>query len=240
MKKLDLVDIDEEFDTLSGTSTVYQVFPNIFKDDRGWFMERLQFPGNNFMDIKQMNRSCSRPGVIRGCHAQKGPYCQAKLVEAINTDLIDVITDARPTSKTFGKSKMYLLSYMSQNMLYVPHGFLHAFIVPHSAQTMAYFNYYCDNKYDKDSEVCVNPADVIQPLIDEIDWNDIVQAATFGVLNNTRDLSFNHKTGWDIGHKLEVESEFTIAKRDLSGLPLDVFLAGAMQEYKDFGKNWYD
>jgi len=52
MKKLDTADIDEEFDTLSGISTVYQVFPNIFKDDRGWFIERMQFPGNNFMDIK--------------------------------------------------------------------------------------------------------------------------------------------------------------------------------------------
>lgn len=240
MKKLDSVEIDNYFDTFDGTSFVYLVNPNIFKDDRGWFMERMQFPGNNFMDIKQMNRSCSRPGVIRGCHAQKGPYCQAKLVEAINTDLIDVITDARPTSKTFGKSKMYLLSHMHQNMLYVPHGFLHAFIVPHSTQTMAYFNYYCDNKYDKDSEVCVNPIDVIQPLIDEIDQNDIVQAATFGVLNNISSLSSNYKTGQNIGHKLEVESKFTISQRDLNGLPLDVFLDEAMRQYKDYGKKWYD
>jgi len=81
----------------------------VFNDDRGWFAEMLRSE-NNIIDIKQINRSCSKPGVIRGCHAQKGPYCQAKLVEAINTDLVDVITDARPTSKTFGKSKMYLLS----------------------------------------------------------------------------------------------------------------------------------
>lgn len=113
MKKIDNADIDEEFDTLSGTNFVYQVFPKIFKDGRGWFMERMQFPGNNLMDIKQINRSCSMPGVLRGCHAQKGPYCQAKLVEAINTALIDVITDARPTSSTFGKSKMYLLNNMT-------------------------------------------------------------------------------------------------------------------------------
>ena len=66
MKKLDSAEFDEDFDTLSGTSSVYQIFPEMHSDDRGWFIERIQFPGNNFIDIKQINRSCSRPGVIRG------------------------------------------------------------------------------------------------------------------------------------------------------------------------------
>lgn len=240
MKKLDNADIDNEFDTLDGLNFVYSVNPNIFKDDRGWFMERMQFPGSNFMDIKQINRSCSKPGVIRGCHAQKGPYCQAKLVEAINTDLVDVITDARPTSKTFGKSKMYLLSSTVQNMLYVPHGFLHAFIVPQTTQEMAYFNYYCDNRYDKQSEVCVNPIDVIQPLVDGINWNDLEQVGTFGSIFDTKSVKISDDAGWTPSTKIDIRNEFTIAERDLNGIPLEDFLAAVKDDYNQTGKNWYE
>lgn len=239
MKKLDNAEIDNEFDTLNGTSFVYLVNPNIFKDDRGWFMERMKFPESNFMDIKQINRSCSKPGVIRGCHAQKGPYCQAKFVEAINTDLVDVITDARPASKTFGKSKMYLLSSITQNILYVPRGFLHAFIVPQTAPTMAYFNYYCDNGYDKESEVCVNPIDVIQPLIDNINWNDLVQTGTFGILFNLKPMTLNNDSQMP-SHKIDISKEFIIAERDRNGLPLEDFLVTVKNDYSQTGKNWYD
>lgn len=71
----------------------------------------------------------------------------------------------RPQSKTFKKTKAYLLSAEKQNKLLVPRGFLHAFAVPSSAKQMAYFNYYCDNIYCKESEVCVSPKDVVIPAL---------------------------------------------------------------------------
>ena len=180
------------------------------------------------IDIKQINRSCSRPGVVRGCHAQKGPYCQAKLVEAINTNIIDVITDARPDSKTFGKSKMYLLSSDKQNMLYVPRGFLHAFIVPTNTQSMAYFNYYCDNVYDKKSEICVNPRDVIVPLIKTIDWNNIKETQNFIALKFENLNDTNNLNG------------YILSEKDLAGKPLDCFLAEVKTEFETTGKKWYE
>ena len=87
----------------------------------------------------------------------------------MNETLYDVITDCRPLSKTFGKTKIYCLDpWTKQNKLYVPHGFLHAFIVPHNVKGLAYFNYYCDAPYDKASEVCVNPKDIIPQAIQEL------------------------------------------------------------------------
>lgn len=231
-------EIDDYFDFSDDGRGVFQLFPSVFNDDRGWFAEMLRSE-HNIIDIKQINRSCSKAGVIRGCHAQRGHFCQAKLVEAVNTDLIDVITDARPTSKTFGKSKMYLLSEKMQNKLYVPRGFLHAFIVPHSAQSMAYFNYYCDNVYDKASEICINPIDVIQPLVDDINWNDIVQVGTFGVLFDTKQMTMTDDEQTS-SHKINVSEEFNIAERDSNGLPLEDFLAAVKDDYKLTGKNWYE
>jgi len=59
--------------------------------------------------VKQINRSVSKGGTVRGCHAQRGKFCQGKLVEALNAKIYDIITDARPDSKTFGVSNVYIL-----------------------------------------------------------------------------------------------------------------------------------
>ena len=115
-------------------------------------------------------------------------------------------------------------------MLYVPRGFLHAFIVPQTAPAMTYFNYYCDNRYDKESEVCVNPIDVIQPLIDDINWNDLVQVGTFGILFDLKPMTLNDD-GWMPGHKIDISKEFIIAERDLNGIPLEDFLAAVKDDY---------
>ena len=230
--------IDDSFDFGLDGRSVFQLVPKVFNDERGWFAEMLRAE-HNVIDIKQINRSCSKPGVIRGCHAQRSPFCQAKLVEAVNTDLIDVITDARPVSTTFGKSKMYLLSAAKQNKLYVPKGFLHAFIVPCASQKTAYFNYYCDNVYDKASEVCVNPVDVIQPLVDQIDWKDVVQAAQFGILREDDDLYFDSRASYCSDSELDIKHTFSIAQRDLDGKPLDEFLSEVRKQFNETGKLWY-
>lgn len=162
------IEYDNDFCCIKDTLTdnVFQIFPDVYHDDRGWFSEVLKDELISKLNIKQINRSYSSPGIIRGMHAQRGKFCQAKLVEAINAKIFDVITDCRPQSTTFGKTKVYLLDPDSQNKLFVPRGFLHGFIVPSSLQQMAYFNYYCDNVYNKESEVCVNPKDLIIPAID--------------------------------------------------------------------------
>ena len=104
---------------------------------------------------------------------------------------------------------------------------------------MAYFNYYCDNRYDKQSEVCVSPIDVIQPLIDNINWNDLVQAGTFGILFNLKPMTLNNDSQMP-SHKIDISKEFIIAERDRNGLPLEDFLVTGKNDYSQTGKNWYD
>ena len=46
-------------------------------------------------------------------------------------------------------------------MVWVPRGFLHAFCVPLTAKSLALFEYFCDNVYDKNSETGVAPASLL-------------------------------------------------------------------------------
>ena len=139
-------------------SAVIELTPKVFSDSRGWFSEVLK---GDLAWIKQINRSSSSANVVRGCHAQKGEWCQAKLVEAVTEVIFDYIIDARPDSKTFGVSKIFRLDPIKQNKLFVPRGFLHSFIVPKNTNGNAVFTYYCDNTYNKSSEICINPQSII-------------------------------------------------------------------------------
>ena len=69
--------VDECFDcfTEDPESAVTEIFPKIFADNRGWFTEVTK---GNHSFIKQSNMSCSRPGTVRGFHAQKGKFCQGQ------------------------------------------------------------------------------------------------------------------------------------------------------------------
>jgi len=118
-----VIQYSNEFDWFPGQekSKVFEIFPNVFKDNRGYFCEVLKdqcawssngnFPLwlSNLGWIRQVNRSKSHGKTVRGCHAQKGQYCQGKLVQALTAKIYDIITHARPDSKTFGVSKAFVL-----------------------------------------------------------------------------------------------------------------------------------
>src|SRR5690349_17795220 len=79
---------------------------DIFKDDRGFFMESYHEEKFKTAGIKdrfvQDNHSHSIQGTIRGLHGQmKRP--QAKLVRVTRGEVFDVAVDCRPHSPTFGK-----------------------------------------------------------------------------------------------------------------------------------------
>lgn len=166
--------LHSDFSTVdrSDRNSVFEIFPDTYGDSRGFFCEVFRCgqswpPGEMsswFGDmswVRQVNRSSSSPGTVRGCHAQRGRHCQGKLVCAVTERIYDVITDARPGSETFGLSRVYLLDSARQNMLWVPRGFLHAFAVPRSCRGNAVFEYWCDNIYNKASETGVNPMSVL-------------------------------------------------------------------------------
>ena len=104
-----------------------------FKDDRGFFEEVFKVPdfsnlGIN-LNIKQINFSHSTKGVLRGLHYQLAPFAQAKLVRVIHGKIFDVAVDLRVGSTTFGQWVGAELSPEGQNMLFIPEGFAHGFVV---------------------------------------------------------------------------------------------------------------
>lgn len=112
---------------------VILISPKVFSDDRGFFMESYQkteFQKNGiYTEFNQDNHSLSRKGVLRGLHYQKQPKAQAKLVRCTRGDVFDVAVDIRQNSKTFGKWVGEVLSEENKNMLYIPEGFAHGFVV---------------------------------------------------------------------------------------------------------------
>ena len=82
---------------------VYVVEPEVFGDERGYFMEtysaeEFREAGLDY-DFVQDNQSSSRKGVLRGLHFQKN-HPQAKLVRVISGEVFDVAVDLRANSAT--------------------------------------------------------------------------------------------------------------------------------------------
>lgn len=131
---------------------LYEIYPAIFKDERGYFFESYRKDAllSHGIDIDwvQENQSFSKAGTIRGLHFQHGPYAQAKLVKVISGKVLDVVVDLRKESITYGKVFNKILDDQNHNMLYVPEGFAHGFSVLEDAV----FSYKCSNYYNKESE----------------------------------------------------------------------------------------
>ena len=142
--------------------------PRKLGDSRGYFFEsyneqafhRQTGTATRFV---QDNQSFSTKGVLRGLHAQRGEYAQAKLVRVLQGCVLDVIVDARPDSATFGQYEAVELSEENNLQVFIPRGFLHGFVVLSDTAT---FFYKCDNFYQKDAEWGVRYDD---PTL-AIDW----------------------------------------------------------------------
>ena len=118
------------------------VKPKVFGDNRGFFMEsykKSEFIKNGIdIEFQQDNHSKSSAKVLRGLHYQAKPYEQAKLVRCITGKIYDIAVDIRPNSKTFGQYVKAELSEDNKNMLYIPKGFAHGFVVLSSEAELLY------------------------------------------------------------------------------------------------------
>lgn len=134
--------------------------PAIYHDNRGFFLESYneKIINNLLGEIKfiQDNESKSIKGVLRGLHFQKPPFSQAKLVRCIEGEILDVALDLRRGSKTYGLFESTKLSDINKNILFIPRGFAHGFVVMSDFATVAYK---VDNYYNPKFE-------------DGIMWND--------------------------------------------------------------------
>ncbi len=84
---------------------VILVEPDVYKDDRGFFLEtyheRKYAQGGIAGPFVQDNHSRSVQGTLRGLHAQIR-HPQGKLVRAVEGEMFDVAVDIRRGSSTFG------------------------------------------------------------------------------------------------------------------------------------------
>jgi len=128
-----------------------EVFPDVFGDDRGYFLETYHVDKFKEMGLDytfvQANQSFSKKGALRGLHFQKAPYQQGKLVRVVSGKVLDVVVDLREGSATYGEHKTFVLDSIRHNMVYVPEGFAHGFVTLEDAV----FTYQCTNVYNKSS-----------------------------------------------------------------------------------------
>lgn len=164
------------------------ITPDVFADDRGFFMETFQEKRYQELlgaDVRfvQDNMSCSKKGVIRGLHYQAPPFAQGKLIQVLQGKVIDVVVDIRFGSPTFGQHVAVELSSDNKKQFFIPDGFAHGFI---ALEDDTIFSYKCTNTYSKEhdrgirfndpdlgidwsiAEPIVSEKDSLQPLFKDI------------------------------------------------------------------------
>lgn len=146
----------------------YIIQPTLFNDERGIFFElyqqqKFEAAIGQKVNFVQDNISISKKGVLRGLHLQTGVHAQAKLVQVIHGEVMDVIVDLRPKSATFGEHYKVILSSENRTSLFIPKGIAHGFITLSKEAT---FMYKCDAFYNAASEsgIIYNDKDL------NIDW----------------------------------------------------------------------
>ena len=136
------------------------VEPDVFPDGRGYFLETFQEKRYREIGIDvsfvQDNLSFSTKGTLRGLHFQH-PHSQAKLVQVIQGEVLDVIVDIRRGSPTFGCWSGVRLSEENHRQLFAPEGFAHGYCV---LSDTAVFVYKCSDFYTPECEkgvLCSDP-----------------------------------------------------------------------------------
>lgn len=126
--------------------------PQVFRDARGFFLESWNMrafddAGLNLRFVQE-NHSRSIRWTLRGLHYQiEQP--QGKLVRTVTGRVFDVAVDIRTSSPTFGRWVGVILSDENEEMLWVPPGFAHGFLV---LSASADFVYKCTDFYAPEHE----------------------------------------------------------------------------------------
>ena len=142
--------------TESGIKGVYTIEPDVYEDDRGFFMETFHIEryrkllGIN-LDFVQDNISRSSKNVLRGMHFQKN-YPQGKIVKASRGEILDVVVDLRKDSPTYGTWESFRLSEKNKLQVWIPPGFAHGFLVMSDS---ADIDYKCTEYYHPEDELCL-------------------------------------------------------------------------------------
>ncbi len=132
---------------------IIAIEPKVFIDNRGFFMETYKYSEFAQFGIKerfvQDNYSESVKNVLRGLHFQKAPRAQGKLVKCVRGRIFDVAVDIRKGSHTYGKWVGMELSEENNQMIYIPAGFAHGFVV---LSDSALVMYKCTEEYSPEND----------------------------------------------------------------------------------------
>ena len=120
---------------------VVLIRPRVFGDARGYFCESWEERKFAAAGIEakfvQDNHSHSVRHTLRGLHYQiRQP--QGKLVRVVSGAVFDIVVDIRRSSPHFGRWVGVTLSAENLNMLWVPPGFAHGFLVLSEAADFLY------------------------------------------------------------------------------------------------------
>ena len=135
--------------------------PRKFPDERGSFHEVFKLPllsetlGFVF-EVKQVNQSVSKAGVIRGIHWADVPPGQAKYVFCSKGAIWDLVTDFRIGSPTFGQFDGDVISADNGKCLLIKEGLGHVFL---SLEDDTVVNYLCSEPFSPTTEHGINPLD---------------------------------------------------------------------------------
>ena len=136
----------------TGIPEVRIVRPDVFRDARGFFVEtwnRHAFAQAGLEpEFVQDNHSRSQRGTLRGLHYQI-QNAQGKLVRVSIGEVFDVCVDLRRSSPSFGRWVAVVLSGDNHDMLWVPPGFAHGFLV---LSDSADFHYKCTGYHAPEHE----------------------------------------------------------------------------------------
>jgi dTDP-4-dehydrorhamnose 3,5-epimerase len=131
------------------------VEPNVYRDQRGWFLETYHVQkyreGGIPLPFVQDNCSSSVRGTLRGLHLQM-IRPQGKLIRVIRGEIFDVAVDTRRGSPTFASWVGVALSGQDFKQLYIPPGFAHGFCV---LSDVAEVEYKCTDVYMPGGEVTI-------------------------------------------------------------------------------------
>jgi dTDP-4-dehydrorhamnose 3,5-epimerase len=144
-----------------GIAGAWVYTPQVFPDNRGLFHEwyqagefaaELGYP----LDLRQVNCSVSRRGVIRGIHFTEVPPGQAKYVFCPSGALLDVIVDVRVGSPTFGRWEAVRLDDTERRAVFLEHGLGHAIAALSDTATAVYL---CTSSYAPAADHDIHPLD---------------------------------------------------------------------------------
>ena len=114
-------------------SGLYRIILNTYIDERGTFTKLFQksvFRENKFdFDYSEEYYSFSKRNVLRGLHFQIPPHEHTKIVHCIDGKILDVIVDIRKGSPTYGKYETFTLKGKDKELIYIPPGLAHGFLV---------------------------------------------------------------------------------------------------------------